>query len=97
VLFSDILGDELDDFEIDVEFFEIYRRNAILLGQKVGELGFLDRARFYQRGANSGPVPLLIFLCLSELLDGDQVLANQQFTKTTRHAMSPDLRTELRG
>ena len=55
-----------------------------------GELGLLDRAGLDQRGADAGAVALLIFLCLSELLDGNQVFPNQQFTKTTRHLLSLD-------
>ena len=85
VLLRDVLRDELDDLRVDVEVFEIDGRNAVLLRQEVGELVLLDGAGLDERGANPRAGPLLFFLGLPKLLDGDQVLADEELTEPTGH------------
>jgi len=68
MLFRDIFGDQLDDFRIDIEIFEVDRRNAVLARQEIGEPGFLYRTSLDQCAADPGSVLLLLLLRLSELL-----------------------------
>ena len=58
------------------------------LRQEVGELVLLDDAELGERGAEARAGPLLLFLRLAQLLEGDQLLADEQLTEPTGHALS---------
>src|SRR5207248_5408560 len=86
VLLGHVFGDELDDLRVDVEIFEVDCRHAVLLRKKVGELRLFDRAGLDQRGADAGAVLLLLLLRLAELLYRNQIFADKEFAKSSRHS-----------
>jgi len=86
VLLGHVLGHELHHLDVDVELFEVDRRHAILLGEEAGELALLDEAKLGEVVADAATALLLLVLCFLELLERDQVFADEQFTKTTSHA-----------
>ena len=45
VLARHLLGDQLDDVRVDLELVEVDRRDAVLLGEEVGELGLVEDSR----------------------------------------------------
>ena len=85
----DLLGDQLDDLGVDLEVLQVDRRDAVLLGEEVGELGLLDEAELGQVVPEAAARLLLLVLRLLQLLQRDQVLADQQLTETSSHALHP--------
>ena len=63
--------------------FRLIAGTPYCLREEVGELRLLDGAGLDQRGADAGAGLLLLLLRLAQLLDGDQVLADEQLTKAT--------------
>src|SRR5262249_40488324 len=89
VLLRDLLLHQLDDLRVDLEVLQVDRRNAVLLAEEVGELVLLDRSDLDQGRADAGAVLLLLLLRLAQLLDGDEVLPDEQFTESAgRHAFA---------
>ena len=89
VLLRHFLGDELHHLGVDVEFLQVDRGNAVLLGEEVGELGLLDEAELGEVVADPAARLLLLVLRFLQLLQRDQVLADQQLAETSSHALHP--------
>jgi len=85
VLLGHVLRHELHHLGVDVEFLQVDRRNAVLLGEEAGELRLLDEAELGQVVADAAASLLLLFLCLLKLLKRNQVFAYEQLTKPTGH------------
>ena len=85
VLLADLLRDELDDLRVDLEVVEVDRRDAVLLGEEVGELRLLDGADLDEVVADAAAGLGLLVLGLLELRHRDEVLADQQLAKSTTH------------
>ena len=79
MLGGEIRGHELEDLRIDLHLGQIYRRHAILPGQKLCELRLGQRTAGDQREADPGPSLLLFLEGLIQLLPRDEILTQQQF------------------
>src|ERR1700730_7436753 len=86
VLLGHVLRNELDHLEVDVELFEIDRGDAVLLGEEARELALLDETELGEVVADAAARLLLLVLGLLQLLQRDEILADQQFTETTSHS-----------
>ncbi len=100
VLLGDGLGDELDDLGVDVEVLQVDGGHAVLLGEEAGEVALGDGALLHQQGADARAGLALLLLGLLELLQRDEVLANEELTEASGHlggwAFSEGERRELR-
>ena len=77
VLLGDFLGDEFHHLAVDVEFFQVDGRNAVLLRKKIGELGLFDEAELREVVTDPAAGLLLLVLRLLQLLQRDEVFADQ--------------------
>ena len=84
VLLGDLLRDELEDRPGRSRTpSRLIAGTPYCLREEVGELRLLDRSDLDQRGADAGAVLLLLLLRFAQLLERDQVLADEQFTEAT--------------
>src|SRR6185295_4066476 len=92
MLLAHVLGDELDDLFLDVVVLQLDCRQAVLRAQKIGDLSIGDVAELRERVAEVAPALGLIRLSLFELLQADELFANEEFTEAVgrriRHARS---------
>src|SRR5881394_1470137 len=81
VLGGDVGGEELDDLGVDLEPRQVDGRHPVLPGQHLADLGFLDKAKFYQGIAQAHPGVLLLQEGLPELLQSDETFPNQDLAE----------------
>jgi hypothetical protein len=74
------LGMSADDLRVDLELAEVDGGDAVLLGEELRELALLDEAKLRQVVAELPACRFLLFLCLMQLLEADQVFANKKLT-----------------
>ena len=77
-----VLGDQGDDLDVDLELVETDRGHVVLLGQKLGQLPFLQDAEFRQAVRETTPRGALVGLSLSKLFGRDQLFADKELTDT---------------
>jgi hypothetical protein len=75
----DLLRDETDDCGIDIEEFEINRRNAVLPGQHGGDHIVRNEPKLHEIEAESTTVFTLVVECLSQVLRANKIFANEYF------------------
>jgi hypothetical protein len=85
VLLGGGLRHQLQHLGIDLELLEVDGGDAVLLGQEAGQVGLGDRPLLDQQGADAAAALLRLLLGLLELLQGDEVLTNQQFAEPSGH------------
>ena len=83
VLARHVLRDESDDVALDVELAQVDRRDAVLLGQELRQVLFLDDAELDQAVAEALTRLLGRFLGLLQLIGGDELLADEELAKST--------------
>ena len=96
---ADLLRDQLDDLRRRCRSpSRLIAGTPYCFERKSVSFVLLDGARLIS-AVPSGAALLLLFLRFAQLLDRDEVLANQQFTQTTGHACFPpvELRALARG
>ena len=78
-----VLGDESDHVALDVELAEVDRRDAVLLGEELRQVLFLDDAELDQAVAEALTRLLGRVLGLLQLIGGDELLADEELAKST--------------
>ena len=81
VLVADLAGDELDHFRIDLVLVEIDRGHAVLRRKEIRDLAVGDVAELRERVAEVLARALLLVLRFPELLQADELLANEELTE----------------
>ena len=85
VLLGGGLGHQLEHLRIDLEVLEVDGGDAVLLGEEAGQVRLGDGALLHQQGADAAAALARFLLRLLELLEGDEVLTNQQFAEPSGH------------
>jgi hypothetical protein len=79
VLLRDLRGDEVDHRLVDLEVAQVDRRNAVLLGEELRDLVFLDESQLDEVVSELPPV---LLLCLERFLQavlGDETGLQEHF------------------
>jgi hypothetical protein len=77
MLFADLLADELDDFGLDFVLVEIDRRQPVLRGEKIGDLSVGDEPELREGIGKVLPGLFLLVLRAPELLEADELFADE--------------------
>jgi DNA-binding IclR family transcriptional regulator len=86
---------ELEDVGRDLEVGEVDRRDAVLLREEVGQLGFIENAELGQALTQPCTRFTLLFLRFLQLRQRDQILADEQLTQSTHsHSRDADRHTD---
>ena len=95
VLVADLARDELEHLLIDLVLVEVDRGHAVLRREEVGDLAVGDVAELGQRGAQVLAGLALLVLRLPELLEADELLADEQLAEAVhvRHTIAEPLST----
>ena len=80
MLVRDVFGDEREHFGFDLEVGEIDRRNAVLLGDELGEFFLVHEAQRGDLGTQALALAGGFFTGLEQLLRREQVLLDQQLS-----------------
>src|SRR5689334_13869360 len=89
MLLADLARHELEHAGVDLDLAEVDRRQAVLLGDELGQLLVLDVTEPRQRRAQPLAGALGFFLRLLKLLKREHPLADQQLSDTAHSAVSP--------
>ena len=80
--FRELRGNERDDVGADLPLAQVDRRDGVLLRQEGGELLLLDDAELGEAVTETRARLLLIFLGFLQLLERDQIFANEKLTQS---------------
>jgi hypothetical protein len=89
VLGGDLLRNQVDHRLIDLEFVDVDRRDAVLLGDEVAEVGLVQEAELGDLGAQAPPLAPTRFTRLLQLRRREQILLDEEFPDPLVHAPAP--------
>jgi hypothetical protein len=85
VLGGDILGNQPNDGGIDFEFLEVDGGNAVLLGDEIREVVFIEITEFRYLRAQPGALRASVIPRLPQLISSEQILLDEEFSDLFVH------------
>src|SRR5262249_37293334 len=89
MLLADLARDQLQHRGVDLDLREVDRRQAVLLGDELGQSLVVNHAKARERRAQPLAGTLGLLLRLLKLLEREHSLANQQLSNTAHTSVSP--------